>query len=166
MPGALGIGEWGYCLMEFQFGKMRKFWKWMVAYTTLRIYLMPLFCIFLDPLFVYLASVHPRANYINYVSLFSLLWDFQVAQNGCTKESTSQCRRHTRYRFNPWVREILWSRKWQLTLVHLPGTFHGQRKLAGSSPRCHRVRHDWAHTHDALVFVEKPPRPGQFLKIT
>ena len=27
-----------------------------------------------------------------------------------------------------------WSRKWQPTLVSLPGKFHGQRRLAGYSP--------------------------------
>ena len=28
------------------------------------------------------------------------------------KGSACQCRRHKRYRFNPWVWKILWSRKW------------------------------------------------------
>ena len=37
------------------------------------------------------------------------------------KEPTSLCRRHKGLRFNPWVRKILWSRKWQPTLVSLPG---------------------------------------------
>ena len=36
--------------------------------------------------------------------------------------------------FNPWVRKIPWSRKWQPTPVLLPGKFHGQRSLAGYSP--------------------------------
>ena len=47
------------------------------------------------------------------------------------KESTCQCR--TR-RFNPWVRKIPWRRKWQPTLVCLPGKSHGQRSLVGYSP--------------------------------
>ena len=47
------------------------------------------------------------------------------------KESTCQCRRH---RFNPWVRKKPWRRKWQPTLVFLPGKFHEQRSLAGYSP--------------------------------
>ena len=38
-------------------------------------------------------------------------------------------------RFNPWVREIPWKRKWQPTPVFLPGEFHGQRSLVGYSPR-------------------------------
>ena len=44
------------------------------------------------------------------------------------KESTCQC---WRCEFNPWLRKILWSRKWQPTPVLLPGKFHGQRSLAG-----------------------------------
>jgi len=42
-------------------------------------------------------------------------------------ESTSQCRRCLRLGFDPWVRRISWSRKWQPTPVFLPGEFHGQR---------------------------------------
>ena len=47
------------------------------------------------------------------------------------KESACQCRRH---RFDPWVKKIPWRRKWQLTLVFLPGKFHEQRSLVGYSP--------------------------------
>ena len=36
--------------------------------------------------------------------------------------------------FDPWVRKIPWRRKWQPTLVFLPGKSHGQRILAGYSP--------------------------------
>ena len=36
-----------------------------------------------------------------------------------------------RPRFNPWVRKIPWRRKWQCTLLFLPGKSHGQRSLAG-----------------------------------
>ena len=44
-----------------------------------------------------------------------------------------------------------WRRPWQPSPVFLPGEFHGQRSLAGYSPRGCRVRHDWAtntHTND------------------
>ena len=44
------------------------------------------------------------------------------------------CLQYRRCRFNPWVRKIPWRRKWQPTLVFLPGEFYGQRSLAGSSP--------------------------------
>ena len=38
-------------------------------------------------------------------------------------------------RFDPWVRKIPWRRKWQPTPVFLPRDSHGQRNLAGYSPR-------------------------------
>ena len=36
--------------------------------------------------------------------------------------------------FDSWVEKIPWRRKWQPTPVFLPGKFHGQRSLVGSSP--------------------------------
>ena len=42
------------------------------------------------------------------------------------KESACQYRRHKRLRFDPEVRKIPWSRKWQPTPAFLPGKFHGQ----------------------------------------
>ena len=44
------------------------------------------------------------------------------------KESACQCG------FDPWVRRILQRRKWQLTLVFLPGKLREQRSLAGYRP--------------------------------
>ena len=35
-----------------------------------------------------------------------------------------------RYKFHSWVGKIPWRRKWQPTLVFLPGKAHGQRSLA------------------------------------
>ena len=35
-------------------------------------------------------------------------------------------------------RKISWRRKWQPTPVFLPGEFHGQRSLVGSSPQSHK----------------------------
>ena len=62
------------------------------------------------------------------------------------KQSARQCRR---CRFNPWIRKIPCRRKWQSTLVFLPGESLGQRSLAGCSPWGHRVRHNLPteHTH-------------------
>ena len=51
------------------------------------------------------------------------------------KEPVCQCRRCG---FDPWVGSIPWSRKWQSTLVFLPGESHGQRSLAGYSPWGHK----------------------------
>ena len=50
------------------------------------------------------------------------------------KESACQCRRCKRHGFDPWVRKIPWSRKWQSTLIFLPGKFHEQRSLEGYTP--------------------------------
>ena len=62
------------------------------------------------------------------------------------KEPACQCRRHKRHWFDPWVRKIPWRRKWQPTPVFLPGESHGQRSLAGYSPRGHKESgtNDWA----------------------
>ena len=51
------------------------------------------------------------------------------------KEPTCQCRRCKRHEFHLWVGKIPWRRKRQPTLVFLPGQSHGQRSLAGYSPR-------------------------------
>ena len=47
------------------------------------------------------------------------------------KKSTCQWRRSG---FDPWIRKILWRRKWKPTPVFLPGKSCGQRNLAGNSP--------------------------------
>ena len=47
------------------------------------------------------------------------------------KESSWQCRRCKRPRFDPWVGKIPWSRKLKHTPIFLPGNFHGQRSLVG-----------------------------------
>ena len=46
------------------------------------------------------------------------------------KESACQCRRCV---FIPWVRKILWRRKWQPTQIFLPGKSYGQSRLVGYS---------------------------------
>ena len=56
------------------------------------------------------------------------------------KETACQCNRRRRFRFDPWVGKILWSRKWQPTPVFLPGKFHGQRSLEGYSPGAAKSR--------------------------
>ena len=49
--------------------------------------------------------------------------------------SEEKCKK---YGFKPWLGNIPWSRKWQPTPEFLPGKFHGQRSLAGYSPRDHK----------------------------
>ena len=58
------------------------------------------------------------------------------------KESACQCRKCG---FNLWVGKIPCRRKWQSSLVFLPGKSYGQMSLAGYSPWCRkskRVRHN------------------------
>jgi len=57
-----------------------------------------------------------------------------VSQWCSGKESTCQCRRHKRCKFNPWVGKIPWRRKGQPVPVFLPRKSHGQRSLEGYSP--------------------------------
>ena len=64
------------------------------------------------------------------------------------KESTCQCRRHLRRRFDPWVGKIPWRRKWQSTPVFLPGKSHATGGL--QSMGLQRVRHDWTRMHIPL----------------
>ena len=53
---------------------------------------------------------------------------------GGASESTCQCRRHKRHRFNSWIGKIPWRRKWQPTPVFLSTESHGQRSLLDYSP--------------------------------
>ena len=62
-----------------------------------------------------------------------------------------QCRRP---RFDPWIGKSPWRRKWQPTPVSLPGKFHGQRSLAGYSPRCRKE----SDTTGQLHFSPAVPR--------
>ena len=56
---------------------------------------------------------------------------YSIRPKWCSgKESTCQCRKHS---FDPWIRKIPWRRKWQPTVVFLPGKSHGQEDLADYS---------------------------------
>ena len=62
-------------------------------------------------------------RYFDWVNLSTIWQALREGFPGSTtgKEPTCQCRRCKRFGFNPWVRKIPWSRKWQLTPVFLPG---------------------------------------------
>ena len=71
-------------------------------------------------------SLEPREECRDLLLPFLLLWEriyyplcFLGGASG--KEPACQGRRHKRHGFDPWVRKILWRRKWQPTLVFLPG---------------------------------------------
>ena len=63
------------------------------------------------------------------------------------EESTYQCRKLRRHRFNSWVRKILWRRKWQPTPVFLLGETHEHRSLAGYRPWGHKESDKIEHIH-------------------
>ena len=54
--------------------------------------------------------------------------------SGGSDDKVSVCLKYRRPGFDPWVRKILWGRKWQPTPVFLPGKSHGQRSIVGYSP--------------------------------
>ena len=62
-------------------------------------------------------------------SVLSQYCDFPGGSDG-----TSVCLQCGRPGFDPLVRKIPWRRKWQSTLVLLPGKSHGWRSLVGCSP--------------------------------
>ena len=68
------------------------------------------------------------------------------------KESSCQCRRCRRRRFDLWVGKIFWRMAWQPTAGFLPGESHGQRSLVGYSP--------WAHKESDMTEVTEPARMG------
>ena len=77
-----------------------------------------------------------------------------------------QCRRRSRCRFSPWVGKIPWRRRWQLTLVFLPGKSHGQRNLVGYSPQGCKESDMTQHMHSHIMPIlqanadKQAPFPG------
>ena len=70
------------------------------------------------------------------INFFKNLEDdiFGLPRSLSGKESACKCKRHRRTWFNSQVRKIFWRRKWQPTLVFLPGKSHRHRSLEGYSP--------------------------------
>ena len=62
------------------------------------------------------------------------------------KKRVCQCRRLKRCGFDPWVRKIPQSRKWQPTPVFLPRKFHGQKNLVGYRPWGHKESETTEHS--------------------
>ena len=87
-----------------------------------------------------------------HLNLLKLIWSTQSSGfpgGAGGTESASQCRRHERCEFDPWVRERPWSKKWQLIPAFLSGKFHEQRSLEGycQSMGSQRIRYNWALTY-------------------
>ena len=74
------------------------------------------------------------------------------------EEPICQCRRHKRYRFDCWVWKIPCRRKWQPTLVFLPGKFHGWRGLVGT---VHGVTKSWTQLSTHVLSLSKARPSGQ-----
>ena len=70
------------------------------------------------------------------------------------KVSACRYRRHKRLEFDAWVGMIPWNRKWQPTLVSVPGKFHGQRSQAGYSPQGRKESDmtEYTHMHTVCVY--------------
>ena len=77
--------------------------------------------------------------------MYIACWELPRWHSG--EESTCQCRRHIRCRFDPWVRKNPWRRKWHLTPVFLPGKLHGERNLVGDSKLGRKECDTTEHTH-------------------
>ena len=54
--------------------------------------------------------------------------------------------------FDPWVGKIPWRRKWQPTLIFLPGESHRQRSLVGCSPWVTKSQ-TWLSMHICIANV-------------
>ena len=86
------------------------------------------------------------------VQLAFLSWGFPGSS-----ESPCQWRSHRRHGFYPWVGKIPWRRAWQPTPVFLPGESHGQKSLAGYSPRgCKEVDTKEATQHAGILPFSSP----------
>ena len=88
--------------------------------------------------------------------------DGQTFEKGYTQGGSSQVAllvknppanagRRKRCRFDSWVGNIPWRKKWQPTPVFLPGEFHGQRSLVGYSPQGHTELEKTEATQHACV---------------
>ena len=66
-----------------------------------------------------------------------------------------QCRRRKRRGCNAQIGKIPWSRAWQPTPVFFPGESHGQRSLAGYSPRGRKESDAAWHTMALCYFKSK-----------
>ena len=77
------------------------------------------------------------------------------------KESTWQCRKCQKHRFDPYpnlIGKIPWSKQWQLTPVFFPRKFHGQKSMEDYSPcgcqESDMTEHAHMHTSDAISHTQ------------
>ena len=86
--------------------------------------------------------------------IFHHITGFRDGSSG--KESACQCMRPKRHGFNPWVRKILWKRKWQPIPVFLHRESNRQICLVGYSLWGHKVSGttEQAHTSQNYILVK------------
>ena len=77
-----------------------------------------------------------------FLSMLTFFQGFPTGTSG--KEPTCQCRRHKRYRFDPWILKIPWRRAQKPTPVFSPGESRGHRTWGLQSMGSQRVGHDWS----------------------
>ena len=65
-------------------------------------------------------------------------------------KNARRCKRH---RFDPWVGEMPWRRKWQPTPVFLPEKSHRQRSLVGYNPKGCKELDTTKHSTSATLFA-------------
>ena len=88
------------------------------------------------PFAKYLPYAKHHTNHINGIISFNSQQSKMGFPDGASgKESTYQCRRLKRPRFNPWVGKIPGRKIQQPTSVFLLGESHGQRSLVGYNPQ-------------------------------
>ena len=71
------------------------------------------------------------------------------------KESSCQCKRHRRHRFDPWVKKIPWERNGQPTPVFLPGKSPGRLQSTGCK-ESDTTECTCTHTHTHIQPITKP----------
>ena len=70
-------------------------------------------------------------------------------------------------RLNSWVRKMPWRRRWQPASVFLPGSFHGQRSMAGYSPNYHNKSDttEWLNTQYWIIIQSTNKWTNQFSSV-
>ena len=69
-------------------------------------------------------------EYYTAVKRTASMYSCRALQNKLLSRGEKRGRRHG---FDPWVRKIPWSMKWQPILVFLPGKFHREKSLVSYS---------------------------------
>ena len=95
----------------------------------------------------------------------SVSWGLKVMWLSCIKNLPTKAGDARDMGFNPWVRKILWRRKWQPSPVFLPGKSHGQRNLVGYSPWDCKELDVTEHTHMLGSANSSAPAWGLFTRL-